>query len=310
MNTQYNIIEQNIIEQNIIEQNIIHQVIDQDTIEQNIIENFLKSKNNGNFPFYVEKSIAIDAQNQIFYDEKDTVNYSIYKTKFMNHLIKIGQKYSICPLSNFRVSCIGQSNEDNISIGINMEFPTLMLNTSVHGEQFLMSTMLQNKEKSLKLFYVSHTPCGHCRQFIKEIYDTDNILIIITGINATYKYFELLPESFGPNDLGVDKTLFDYDSQFKKMQNMKIISADIGSIKIKPKNFIDYLSEESKLLFEMAQEQFYMSHSPYTKSNASVVVKTKDGKIGKGSYIESVAYNPSLSPLNCALISSFGRRKI
>ncbi len=43
------------------------------------------------------------------------------------------------------------------------------------------------------------------------------------------------------------------------------------------------------------------SYAPYTRSYAGVALPTSDQRIVSGSYLENVAFNPSLSPLQAAL---------
>lgn len=45
------------------------------------------------------------------------------------------------------------------------------------------------------------------------------------------------------------------------------------------------------------------SHAPYTNCPSGVALLTKNGKVFSGSYMESVAYNPSLPPLQAALVA-------
>ena len=105
----------------------------------------------------------------------------------------------------------------------------------------------------------------------------------------------MLPESFGPTDLGIEKTMFEQQPQKKTARFEKVFVSNKNEEKKREK--------EEKKLFEIAKNEIHFSHSPYTDSQASVVIQTKDGKIGKGVYIESAAYNPSLPPLQSALIN-------
>ena len=43
------------------------------------------------------------------------------------------------------------------------------------------------------------------------------------------------------------------------------------------------------------------SYAPYSKAHSGVAIRTPSGRIYKGAYIENVAFNPSLSPLQTAL---------
>jgi cytidine deaminase len=44
-----------------------------------------------------------------------------------------------------------------------------------------------------------------------------------------------------------------------------------------------------------------ISYAPYSKSPSGVAIRTSSGRFYRGSYIENVAFNPSLSPLQTAL---------
>jgi cytidine deaminase len=58
------------------------------------------------------------------------------------------------------------------------------------------------------------------------------------------------------------------------------------------------ISEELTLA---AMDAARRSYAPYSKSHSGVAMKTHAGHIYKGAYIENVAFNPSLSPLQTAL---------
>ncbi|MFP3345500.1 cytidine deaminase, partial [Halomonas sp. SIMBA_159] len=45
------------------------------------------------------------------------------------------------------------------------------------------------------------------------------------------------------------------------------------------------------------------SHAPYSKNYAGVALKAKDGRLFSGMYAENAAFNPSLPPLQVALIN-------
>jgi cytidine deaminase len=69
-------------------------------------------------------------------------------------------------------------------------------NEAIHGEQFLLCRMSQAGEKLLEMA-VNEVPCGHCRQFLKEVRNNSDVQIYIrdkhyAGVPA------LLPDGFGP----------------------------------------------------------------------------------------------------------------
>lgn len=45
-----------------------------------------------------------------------------------------------------------------------------------------------------------------------------------------------------------------------------------------------------------------VSYSPYTNSQAAVALRLADGSVHCGTYIESAAYNPSLPPVQSAMV--------
>ena len=47
------------------------------------------------------------------------------------------------------------------------------------------------------------------------------------------------------------------------------------------------------------------SYSPYTRCPSGAAIITKAGEVHSGGYIESAAYNPSLSPFHSAAIAAF-----
>ena len=54
--------------------------------------------------------------------------------------------------------------------------------------------------------------------------------------------------------------------------------------------------------FQAAIAAANRSHMPYSKSPSGVALECKDGRIFSGSYAENAAFNPTLPPLQGALI--------
>lgn len=52
-----------------------------------------------------------------------------------------------------------------------------------------------------------------------------------------------------------------------------------------------------------ALEAANKSHAPYSKCPSGVALMDCEGKVYKGSYMESAAYNPSLGPVQAALVA-------
>ncbi len=64
---------------------------------------------------------------------------------------------------------IGLGESGHLYIGVNLEFPGLPLQHSVHAEQFLIANAAWHGERGLRRIAVNAAPCGHCRQFIAEL---------------------------------------------------------------------------------------------------------------------------------------------
>ncbi|RYR66997.1 hypothetical protein Ahy_A03g013219 isoform B [Arachis hypogaea] len=193
------------------------------------------------------------------------------------------------PISNFRVSAVGLGSSGRIYVGVNLEFPGLPLHHSVHAEQFLVTNLLLNGETSLTSFAVSAAPCGHCRQFLQELRDSENIQILIISDNNDQftPLSDFLPHRFGPLDL------FPEGSPF-------LLEPRNNGLKFTTRTRMDRDDEKLKIA---ALEAANASHAPYSGSPSGVALVDCGGKVYKGSYMESAAFNPSLGPVQAAVVA-------
>lgn len=83
--------------------------------------------------------------------------------QFLATLVKPTAELARAPISKFHVGAVGLGVSGRIFRGVNLEFPKLPLNHSVHAEQFLVANALHHGEKKLVFVAVSAAPCGHCR---------------------------------------------------------------------------------------------------------------------------------------------------
>jgi len=192
------------------------------------------------------------------------------------------------PISNFYVGAVGLTKAGNIISGVNIEFESLALNDSIHGEQCLIARLVNADEEGMICFAVNAPPCGHCRQFINEL-DVAQLEIAITD-RGNYSLGQLLPFSFGPDDLGNATRLLQHPSYAIRL--------------------IDNSSEEQdKQLVELAMLAATRAYSPYSNCPSGVALRLHDGTTYRGSYIENAAHNPSLPPLQSALTGLVGAGK-
>ncbi|XP_019191572.1 PREDICTED: cytidine deaminase 1 [Ipomoea nil] len=208
-------------------------------------------------------------------------------------LVKPAQALARPPISNFPVAAVGLASDGRVFIGVNVEFPGLPLSHSVHAEQFLVTNLLANGGPRLVSLAVSAAPCGHCRQFLQELRYSSSLQILVISqtkdddSDVTFKPLsQFLPSHFGPFDL------LDHESPLLlEPHNNGLSLSDIVA------------ADNSILLKISALEAANESHAPYSHCPSGVALMDCEGKVYKGSYTESAAYNPSLGPVQAALIA-------
>lgn len=182
-------------------------------------------------------------------------------------MIEKAQQLAVAPISNFLVGAVGRGASGRLYPGFNMEWKGLGLQHTVHAEQAVLALAHAAGESAILEIEITHAPCGHCRQFLREL--AAPLTIVLP--NGRYSLDELLPYSFGPDDLGVEGGM---------LSNPAVLSGT-GA--------------------ELARKAAERSWSPYSKMRAGVAVRCRDQWFG-GSYLENAAFNPSLNPAQYALI--------
>ncbi|XP_059634835.1 cytidine deaminase 1-like [Cornus florida] len=223
-------------------------------------------------------------------------------------LVKSAQKLARPPISKYHVGAVGLGADGRIFFGVNLEFPGLPLHHSVHAEQFLLTNLAVHGGPLLRHFAVSAAPCGHCRQFIQELRNASEIQILITSsendLEESQNFKPLssfLPNPFGPFDLLDKETpllLEPHDNGLSLVS--KTIDSNCGNLC----NGVcqSYTKNESELKMA-ALEAANSSHAPYSGCPSGVALMDAEGRIYTGSYMESAAYNPSLGPVQAAIVA-------
>jgi cytidine deaminase len=217
---------------------------------------------------------------------------SIDLDELMTRLLLLAKIYAVVPLSRFRVGAVakagvrGDGDQTDLFLGANIEFMHQDLNQTIHAEQSATMHAWHQGAHYLHAVAVSDPPCGHCRQFLYEFENSADLMIIMPGKqNIAHRQTplsDLLPEAFGPADLGNQTAL------------MASTSAD-RRLKLKA-TITDRTIAEALLAAER-------SYAPYSQNFAGCALQTGAGKIYSGRNVESAAYNPSLTPLQSAIIS-------
>jgi cytidine deaminase len=149
---------------------------------------------------------------------------------------------------------------------------------AVHAEQAAVVNAYLHGESGLDALAVGGAPCGHCRQFLAEINNPDLAIVYPEGRSKPLS--EILPEAFSPQALGNTDGLFDRIEQ-------------------EPQAAPD--SDDD--LLNAALQITRQSYAPYSNNQAGIAVRLSNGHITAAPYLESVAFNPSLSPLQGVLVA-------
>ncbi|HLK32061.1 MAG TPA: cytidine deaminase [Terriglobales bacterium] len=197
--------------------------------------------------------------------------------QLMVDLIPLARSYSHAPISNYSVGSVVRGASGCLYTGSNIEISGQSLCFAVHAEQSAISNAYMHAETAIAALAVSAAPCGHCRQFINEASPDGQIMILTPGAPAS-KLSALLPAAFGPADLGRKH----------------------GAFPVTGRNLM-LVSPSSDAVIAAALEAARKAYAPYSASPSGVAIKSTQGEIYRGSYIENVAFNPSLSPLQIAL---------
>ncbi len=191
-------------------------------------------------------------------------------------------------ISGFRVGAVAVGRSGALYPGANLEIRGGTLGMSLHAEQTAIANAHRAGETGLTHLAITATPCGFCRQFMQEIADAGTIQILRPG-RPPVLLSTLLPDAFGPADLGVTDTLF---------------TAQMHDLA-----FCEDPSAADAPLAHAALDAARRSYCPYSGCPSGIALAHADGTIWTGSVIESAAYNPTLPPWLMAVsaLSQSGR---
>jgi cytidine deaminase len=194
-------------------------------------------------------------------------------------LLPWAEAYTSPPISNFRVGAIALGSSGALYAGANLEFPGESLSFTVHAEQAAVYNAWIHGEAGVTLIASTAAPCGYCRQFLNELASANELRVMLPG-RAPAPLAMLLPAAFGPRDLGLPGGL------------------------MQPATVTLTLAERSDdPLTAAALAAASAAYAPYSGTYAGVALGTADGAVYQGRYAENAAFNPSLSPLQGALIA-------
>ena len=106
------------------------------------------------------------------------------------------------PYSHFQVGAAVLAESGKVYGGANVE--NASYGATICAERSAIFAAVNAGERKLKAIAVTATPCGMCRQVMREFCDPKAFKVIVAKTADDYRAFtleDLLPESFGPDHL-------------------------------------------------------------------------------------------------------------
>ena len=192
-------------------------------------------------------------------------------------LLTHARTYARPPISRFQVGAIGlEDPTGDLIFGHNVEFPGTHLGTTLHGEGFVATRAFGRGTRITVLALGEAHPCAHCRQFLSE-FAGSAALVLIDPLGHRLTLSQLYPWPFDPAYLG-----------------------ETGAVagKVQWPNLTPEHADMDSALLDAGRR----AHAPYSQCPAAVQLTMTDGFTALGAVIESVAFNPTMGPLQAALV--------
>ena len=198
--------------------------------------------------------------------------------------LPVAQTFARPPISGFFVGAVGREAETgHLLFGGNLEFPGGHIGNTVHGEGFVFARAFSRGTAIETLALGEAHPCAHCRQFLSE-FAAPASLTLIDPLGHRLRMADLYPWPFDPAYLGERGIV---------AGEVRHSNLELGPNELAP--------EAAAKLADHGRR----SHVPYGKGPAAIVLTLRDGARVGGAAIESVAFNPTMSPLQAAMIDLF-----
>ena len=202
-------------------------------------------------------------------------------TELALHALPLAAAMARPSISGFRVAAVGiEAETGDLLLGGNVEFPGSDLTTTIHAEGFV-SVRARNLGHALATLAVRTAhPCAHCRQTLSESASADELVLVdLEGSRLTLG--DLYPWPFRSEALGIDG---DVPGRLG-WPNLTLVTP------APPAAFAGALLAAGM-----------RAHAPYSSAPSAVALRTSDGRVHAAGCIESVAFNPSFSALQAALV--------
>lgn len=196
--------------------------------------------------------------------------------QLMLALLPLASEFAVMPVCGFMVGAVALGETGNVYVGASQDLGNIALSQAVHAEQCAIAIAHQHGETNVVKIAINASPCGHCRQFLFELVGGGDLEILVNG-EPPVSLSTLLPRAFGPHDLGIE-----------------------GGLLSPQQHALHLISHQDDSLAQAAMQVAVRSYAPYTKCYSGAVLKTRDGRLFSGSYLENVAFNPSLPAIQAA----------
>jgi len=194
----------------------------------------------------------------------------------MRHLVPAAARHAQPSISEFFVGTVGRDTAGDLILGCNLEFPGTHLAFTVHGEGFVMTRAFQLGRTITTLALGEAHPCAHCRQYISEFAAVRD-MVLIDPLGHRLTMADLYPWPFDPGYLGQT-------------------GAVPGAV-----NFPGLAPAQMMAPALLAAGQ--CAWAPYSNCPGAILLTLGDGTEITGAGIESVSFNPTIQPVQSAVIA-------
>ena len=185
-------------------------------------------------------------------------------------------------ISGFRVAAVGiEAQTGDLLLGANLEFPGTELTTTIHAEGFVGLRARRRGHDLALLALPRANSCAHCRQVLAESASAA-ALRIVDPVGHQLTLAGLYPWQFGPANLG--------------MRGDAPGGVNWPDLRLED-SFNGPAEVAAALLGAGAR-----AHAPYSAAPSAAVLRAADGSLLGAGCVESVAFNPSISALQAALV--------
>jgi cytidine deaminase len=197
------------------------------------------------------------------------------------------------PISGYRVGAVGLTEAGELVLGGNLEFSGASIHHTVHAEGFVALRARALGRPLAALAITQARPCAHCRQVLAEMAWADG-LRLVDPLGHDLALADLYPWPFTPGDLGragagsPDGADGDHGTATGP--------GEPAPCELRPD---PSLPPAVAAALEAAGRR---AHAPYSGEPSAVVIRLGDGRLVGGAVLESVAFNPTIGPLQDALV--------